>query len=168
MVRRRRIDVVAAVAALVVPLPALAQGAVNLVTTGPIQQAPALGMPLLFLLAVALAGLAMYRLRHGVPSRIMAVGFVVAMTVLAGLGYAMMPTITISGGDCMRRTTNPYDLFEHTYLMSACPNMIRILEIQFGCTPSQPSPGSQSLAIPECEVGQTLANGDECMLPTCG
>src|SRR5512140_2447482 len=92
MTLRRSLPVTAALATLVAPLAAFAQFAGS-VTTDPVgQPAPTLGMPLIFLLAVALAGVAGYSLRRGVATPVVALVLVAGVTVLAGLGYAGAPT----------------------------------------------------------------------------
>jgi hypothetical protein len=174
--RRRSIQIAAGLGTLVAPLATWAQATTSgFVTTGPLRApAPALGMPLIVMLAVALAGVAMYRLRRTVGGLV--VGFVlVAVTVLAGLGYAIMPPlpITISGADCMKATVNVFDpSTEPTTLMSACPNPIQIVDIQISCgrdvfLNSETNTSGAIDMFPLCKKGQILANGDACDLPTC-
>jgi len=160
MMIRRSIPVAAALATLVAPLPAFAQ----VVTTGPLQPAPTLAMPLIFVLAVVLAGLAVYRLRRYVAGPMVGLLLFAAVTVLAGVGYAtsMFRSIMISGPACMRETMSPFmDHGPPTVLMSECRNMISILAIQSSCTMFTQMPQ------PPCSVGQTLANGQACTLPNC-
>jgi len=172
MVGRRTMRVVAAVASSVAPLAALAQGPVNTVTTGPVSPAPALGMPVLAALAVALAGFALYRLRRRAGGRVVAFGVIAAMIAAAGVSYAgsmtMINKIMISGAECMMRTTNTYDQ-SPTNLMSQCPNLIQILDIRFGCTDQTGTngPSPQVPSLPLCRIGDTLADGAECRLPIC-
>lgn len=176
MMRRRLIQIAAGLGTLVAPLAVWAQVTTSgSVTTGPLRApAPAFGMPLIVMLAVALGGVALYRLRRTVGAPL--VGLIVAATVLAGLGYAMLPPqpITISGADCTKVTVNGFDpSAEPTTLMSACPNPIEILDIQFSCAPPDVFPNSDTNAsgavdmLPLCKKGQVLANGDACELPTC-
>jgi hypothetical protein len=158
---RRSIPVAAAVAVLAAPLTASAL-ATGQVTTGPAAQAPTLTMPLLFLLAAVLAGVAVYRLGRA-AGPIAGLALVAAVTMAAGLGYAdnWVNTIMIGGADCARQTTNSFDPSGPTMmLMSNCPNPIHILDIRLSC--SDPPPPS-----PPCVVGGTLANGEVCVLPGC-
>jgi hypothetical protein len=171
----RAIDVAAGVGLLVAPLAALAQPETGAVTTSPLpQQAPALGMPLLAILAVALTAITVYRLRRAAAGRIVGLGLVAAMTVLAGIGYAVMQTITITGADCAKQTVSPFFPLEgETLLTSECPNLIRIVDIQDSCDGSVVSPnaetgmGSAANDVAECSIGQILANGNTCALPGC-
>jgi len=173
MVRRGTIRLAAALGTLSVPLSALAQvTGTGSVTTSPLSPAPALGMPLLLFLAVALAGVTMYRLRRVVTGPIVGLVLVAAVTALAGLGYAlsMTTTIPISGADCMKRTTNAFNpAGSPANLMSNCSNMIQILDLQVSCivAPRGTCPDAPADPAPDCRLGQTLANGDVCRLPSC-
>jgi hypothetical protein len=128
-------------------------------------------MSVIVVLAVAMAGVGMYRLRRTVAGRTAGVVLIAAATVLAGLAYAngTKITITISGADCAKRTVSAFSPDESTKLMSDCPNLIRIVDIQASCD------GDMSPLItvpnvvppPDCSVGQTLANGAACKLPVC-
>jgi hypothetical protein len=126
-------------------------------------------MAVMVVLAVAMAGVGIYRLRRTVVGPIVGFVLVAAVTVLAGLGYAFVPTITISGADCTKRTTSTFDPLEPTTLMSDCPNLIRILDIHVSCGAGDLLFNSQSngVTVPDCSVGQTLANGGACRLPVC-
>ena len=167
MMRRKSRLVAVSLAALLAPVMALGQVPPGSVTTSPVNQAPAMGAPVLVLLAVVLAGVAVYRLRRAAT----VVALVTAVTLLAALGSAviMMSNITISGADCVQRTTNPFDPITLTTLTSNCPTMIQIVDIQFDCGLGEIAPNAPTSAvpIPSCEVGQTLANGDVCRLPIC-
>jgi apolipoprotein N-acyltransferase len=170
MMRRRSIHLAAGLATLVAPLAALAQIPTGSVTTDPVQQAPALGMSVIVVLAVAMAGVGVYRLRRTVAGRIVGFVLVAAATVLAGLVYAVAPaTIMISGADCTMRTTNAFDPLEPNMLMSDCSNLIRIVDIQVSCDAGMSSFNSAPTIAPpaDCSVGQTLANGGACGLPSC-
>jgi Pretoxin HINT domain len=165
MMLRRLLNAVVTLATLVAPLAAVAQLVpTGSVTTAPLgAAAPAMGMPLLALLAVVLAGGGAYLLRRAARGAIAKVGFVAALTALAGLGYAFIPsgiTITIDGAECGMQTVHPFNPLNENTLVSHCPNRIQIISIQGSCTfdPSGPGP---------CSVGQVLADGDSCMLPTC-
>lgn len=168
----RSIHVSAAVGFLVTPLAALAQPATGAVTTSPIQQAPALGMPVLVLLAVALTAITVYRLRRTGGRRILGLGLVAVVTVLAGLVYAFLPTITISGADCAKQTVSVFDpLVEETLLTSNCANLIQIIDIQITCDEGAVAPnatgGIAGDLFAECFIGQILANGNTCALLGC-
>jgi hypothetical protein len=167
--RRRSIHLAAALATLLAPLAALAQGLTGSVTTDPVGQAPALGLSVIVGLAVAMAGVGIYRLRRTGAGRTAGFVLVAAATVLAGLAYALAITLTISGADCAKRTVSAFSLDEPTKLMSDCPNLIRIVDIQGSCgihvMPFDSAFDTDTVA--DCSVGQTLANGDACLLPSC-
>ena len=172
MMHRRSLHVAAAFGVLGVPLAAWADPTGS-VTTSPIHQAPALGMPVLVLLAVALTAITVYRLRRTGGGRIVGLGLVAAVTLLAGLVYAFIPMITISGADCAKQTVSVFDpLEEETLLTSNCPNQIQITNIQLVCDEDVVSPnaggGSAGVdAVAECFIGQVLANGNTCALLGC-
>ena len=163
---RRSLPVTVASTLLVFPFAAVAQSTGS-VTTDPFgQSAPTLTMPLIFLLTVMLAGIAVYHLRRTVAQPIVVLILVVTVTVLAGLGHAITSGITISGADCMKQTTRVFDPFVAvTTLTSNCPNAIQIVDIQNPCI-TDVLCDVQNLPSP-CQVGQTLANGDVCSLPSC-
>jgi hypothetical protein len=171
MMRRRSIHLAAALATLLAPLAALAQGLTGSVTTDPVGQAPALGMSVIVGLAVAMAGVGIYRLRRTVAGRTAGFVLIAAATVLAGLAYAngTKITITISGADCAKRTVSAFSPDESTKLMSDCPNLIRIVDIQALCD-IHVMPFDSALdtdPVADCSVGLTLAHGDACRLPGC-
>ena len=173
MMRRRSIHVAAAFGVLGVPLPAWADPTGS-VTTGPIQQAPALGIPVLVLLAVALTAITVYRLRRTGGRRMVGLGLVATVTLLAGIGHAIIPIITITGMDCAKQTVSVFDpLAGETLLTSDCPNPIRIVDIQVSCNEKVVAPGAQTGIggaandVVECSIGQVLANGNTCSLPGC-
>jgi hypothetical protein len=165
MTIRKLPHVVVALATLVAPLAALAQGTDGSVTTAPLATAPAMGMSLLALLAVVLTGVAAYCLRHAAGRVIAAVGFVAALTALAGLGYATLPLsmmIMVQGGQCAMQTTQMFNPMNLNTLVSHCPNSIQITSIQQGMACTAPCVGPSP-----CKVGQVLANNDACDLPAC-
>lgn len=161
MILRRLLQVVVALATLVGPLAAVAHALfTGSVTTVPYVSAPAIGMPLLALLAVALAGGGAYLLRRAGRGAIAKVGFVAALTALAGLAYANgTGLITIAGAQCGMQAVNEFDPSTAHTLVSNCPNPIQIVSIQWNCEdPAGPAP---------CSEGQVLNNGDSCSLPIC-
>ncbi len=166
--RRKSILVIAGLTILVAPLAALAQGPTGTVTTDPARQAPALAMPLLVVFVIAIAGFAMYRLRRPAAGPIVGLMLVVAVAVLAGLGYARPPGVTISGGECARETFSMFEAFGPAELMSQCPNPIQIVAIDLSCGGPFAPGSAPSPPVPECAVGQILSNGDICDLPVCG
>jgi hypothetical protein len=172
MMHRRSIHVAAAFGVLVAPLTAWA-ASTGSVTTSPIHQTPALGMPVLVLLAVALTVITVYRLRRTGGERIVGLGLVAAVMLLAGLVYAFIPTITISGADCAKQTVSVFDpLEEETLLTSNCPNQIQITDIQLVCDEDVVVPNAGggiagADAVAECVIGQILANGNTCALLGC-
>ena len=161
---RRVLQVVVAVGTLVGPLAVVAHADLfGTVTTAPVgMPAPAMGMPLLVLLAVLLAGAGAYLLRRTGGGVIAKVAVVAALAALAGLAYANggMGTIyTVAGPDCGIAKTFTFDPLGPNELLSNCPNPIRIIAIQLDCNAPDP-PG-------ECTVGQVLSNGQFCTLPEC-
>lgn len=162
MILRRLLHIIVALATLVAPLAAVAHAEfIGSVTTAPVivSSAPAVGMPLLALLAVMLAGGGAYLLRRAAGGAIAKVGLVAALTALAGLAYAFPNLIPVEGAQCRMQAVQTFDPFSLNTLVSHCPNQIRIISIQVTCEdPPSPSP---------CSVGQVLANGDACTLPTC-
>jgi hypothetical protein len=165
MIRRRSIHAAAAFGALLVPFVASAQPPTASVTTAPVgQAAPALTMPLIVMIAVALTGFAMYRLRRSVGRAITGLVLVASVTAVAGLGYAIMPLITIEGANCTQETVSIFDpLNEPTELMSNCTNRIQIVDIRVLCDGKDSAPES----LPDCRIGQTLGFHEACNLPFC-
>ncbi len=157
---RRVLSISAALMTWVSPA-AFGQGLPGSVTTAPFGAgAPALALPVLCVLVLALAVLGLYRLRRGGTGATVAL-VVVAVTMLATIGYAVID-ITISGTECLQPTTTMYE--GDPLLKSECPNPIRITDLQCSTTPQLPDVPS----FPECTLGQTLNNGDQCVLPFCG
>ena len=175
----KSIHTAASVGVLLAPLATLAQPQTGSVTTRPLaQQAPALGLPLLAILAVALLAIAVYRLWRANRGPILGLGFVVTMTLLAGIGYAlvMVQTITIAGAACGNPTVSAFNAFSQTRLKSACVNPIQIVDIQSPCdggTECTVSPnavscvGSAASDGTECTIGLILGDGNTCELPIC-
>jgi len=156
---RRSIPVVAALVTLVAPLAALAIDTAS-VTTGPAGAAPTLTTPLIGLLALVLTGIAVYQLRRSAVGKI-AVLVLVAAVTMAGLSYAGSPNVTVSGPNCARQAMQSYVPTSSPILLTNdCPTPIHILAIQISCV--DPPPLSQP-----CSVGQTLASGETCILPSC-
>jgi len=160
LVRLRRLLQVAAVsAALVSPLGAFAatQGSV---TTSPLgAAAPALVMPMLIALAMALIGLGAYRLYSRSAGTAAMLALVAGLGLLAGLAYAD-GTVMVQDTNCNMETTQPYLSSAVQTLVSLCPNPIRIVAIDPGC--GMPDP-----PVSHCTVGQILSNGQNCILPSC-
>ena len=156
MTSRRSTPVVAAMATLVAPVTAFAQGLNGTVTTGPAQHAPTLTLPLIALLAIALGVVALRRLRVRGPI----VGLILVAALL-GVGSAFVSTtITITGAQCTMQTTNMFDSSVPTTLMSKCADGIHIISIEVPCS-------GGPVAGPPCTVGETLADGQSCTLPLC-
>ena len=166
MIIRRLPEVVVALVTLVTPLAALAQGADGSVTTVPLALAPTMGIPVLVLLAVVLAGVAAYFLRRASGRVAAVIGFVAVLTGLTGLGYATMPMIhmiMVQGSQCGMQTTQMFMPMTPTALKSLCPNPIQIVAIQGGMCFGD-SLGSAPVFLTPCRVGQVLADGEECLL----
>ncbi|HVN84684.1 MAG TPA: hypothetical protein VMW17_07555 [Candidatus Binatia bacterium] len=150
MKRRGSIAVIAA--AVIAPLAVHAQQTTGTVTIGPTQQAPTLSFSLIALLAVALAGVALYRLRVRGP-----IIALVLIVVLAATGYARLAMIRITGGECAMETMHMF--LPGQMVMCECSNGIRILDIQLACDINRPPN--------PCMVGEVLMNGQSCTLPEC-
>lgn len=160
---------VAVLVALIAPVVVHAADPMNMVTTRPLaQHAPAVGLPLIFLLAVVLAGVTVYRLRRVAVGRVIGAALIAAWIGLAGLGYAVIDTLHINGTACMQQTASPYATMTTTNLQNDCPNDILIVDIQFACTsdtlPDQETGGA---SVPSCVRGNALQNGQICRLPLC-
>jgi apolipoprotein N-acyltransferase len=161
---RLKCVLVVALATLVAPLAAVAQVPNDNVTTAPLAAyAPVMGMPLLLLLAVVLAGVAAYRLRRAAGPAIAALGFVAALTVLASLGYAtmVMTILPVQGAQCGVPTTQPFNPMGGTTLVSHCPNAIRIISIHLETS------CMFGMGLNPCQVNQILVNNESCSLPLC-
>jgi len=155
--------VVAALITLIAPLAVLAQAATNgTVTTAPLATAPAMGIPVLILLAIVLTGIAAYFLRPLAGRVIAGVGFVAVLTALTGIAYAPPSLTMVQGGQCAMQTTQMFDPFAPNTLVSHCQNAIQIVSIQLGMSCETPC-----VVLSPCSVGQILANGEDCMLPMC-
>jgi len=156
---RRLLQVAVVSTALVSPLVAFAAT----VTTAPLgQQAPALTMPLLVALALALIGIGAYSLRTRSVGVVAGLALVAGLSVLAGLCYAN-GGIFVQGPQCDVQTTQSYPNIEGETLTSLCPNQIQIVALE--CNDMH---GSQAAVPPSsCTVGQTLSNGQVCTLPAC-
>ena len=148
---------------------ALAQPtASGFVITGPVQGAPALAMPVVVMLGVALAAYAIIRLRRPVAATIVGLVAVAMLATLAGLGYAgATSAVVIKGQDCFQVTNNPFnpDAAEPT-LTSNCQELIRVIDFGATCD-TDVAPHAAFDSFPPCQKGQTLANGATCVLPTC-
>jgi hypothetical protein len=156
---RRLFQVIVGLATLMGPLAAVAHAEFSgTVTTAPYLGAPAMGMPLLALLAVLLAGFGAYLLRRRRCGVVAKVALAAALTALAGLAYAT-DGVTIEGADCGMRTVHPFIPVGVHILTSNCPNAIQILSITVNCDDPNPST--------PCTVGQVLTQGQRCNLPAC-
>ncbi len=157
MTLRRSFYIVAALATLAEPAVAVIDP--GTVITVPSAGTPAIGIPLLLLLALALAGGGLYLLRHATGGVAAKVGCVVTLIALGGLAYAGIPTITISGAECGMQAVNTFEPTTESQLLNSCPNPIAIISIQFSC--NDPAPPNA------CRVGKVLFSGESCMLPVC-
>ena len=169
MTMRRLPHVVVTVTTLLAPLAALAQATNGSVTTAPLATAPVMGLRVLALLAMVLALAAAYLLRRTAGRAIAVLGFVAALTALTGLGYANPASIMVVGGQCGMQTTQMFDSDHPNTLVSNCQNSIQIVSLQSSCAfgdRTRPL-GECSLDLGPCRVGQVLAYGDSCTLPTC-
>lgn len=164
----RFLQVIVALATLAAPLAAVAQASSGSVTTAPFSAAPAMGMPLLALLVVILAGGGAYFLRSAARGTIAKVGFVAALAALAGVGYATAPAyVTIEGAQCGMQAVQPFDPTVENTLVNHCPNRIKIISIRVLCVTRDDILPAPNFGLGPCDAGQVLANGDACTLPTC-
>lgn len=142
--------------ALVGPGTAVAQT----VTTAPFGHAPAIGLPAMVLVALALGVGAVYLLRHRSPSvRLVAVA---AAMMLASIAYATV-SVEVSGPECDVRTTHTWNPLTSTSLDNQCSNALLIVALELDCI----SGTGMSSTIPDCVVGATLEAGASCALPLC-
>ncbi|MFI5399147.1 MAG: hypothetical protein ACHQ9S_26755 [Candidatus Binatia bacterium] len=159
---RRSLQVAVAAAVLVSPLAAFAQVLGSVTTDRVGQPAPALMMPMLVALAIALIGLGAYSLRARSGRAVAGFALVAGLSLLAGLSYAN-GSVVIQGADCNTRTTHTYPSSFAETLTSLCPNLIRIVAIDCNGAPG----AVFGDPLPSCTVGQTLTNGEACSLPIC-
>jgi hypothetical protein len=148
--------------ALVSPLAGFAQVAGS-VTTDPIRLAPALAMPMLVVLAIALIGFGVHTLRTRSAKTLAGVALVAGLSLLAGFSYATNGGIFVQGPQCDTQTTQPYPSLYGETLTSLCPNPIRIVALD-ACGVESQVFGD---ALPDCTVGEVLTNGQGCYLPIC-
>ena len=137
------------------------------VVVGPIgASAPALGMPLLAILAMLLTVTAVVFLRR--PRSVLSHALVVlALMLTATVGLSLIPTVVVSGDECNEITQKSYDSSSPSVaLLSECPNPIRIIELDLNCHHSDCE--QAELPPTSCEVGLVLNPGQICQLPTCG
>ena len=160
---RRLLQVAVVSAALVSPLAAFAQ-TMGSVTTAPVGHlAPALAIPMLVALGIALIGFGAYGLRTRSAGAVTGVALVAGLSLLVGLSYATAGVV-IQGADCNTRTMHSYDSVPATTpLTSLCPNPIQIVAIDACGTELE----LLSDPLPLCTVGQILTNGEVCSLPGC-
>jgi len=158
----------AVLAGISAPLVVFAQFNGASVTTAPAsaaQSAPALSMPLLAVAALVLIALGARRI--GVSGSRMVTGLFLAtgLSLLAGLSYATNG-ITVQGDDCNKRTVYPYPNVPIT-LTSACPNDIKVVDLDLECPQVPLYDSSEANPIRPCAVGLILSEGDSCGLPFC-
>ncbi len=152
-----------ALATLMTPLASVAQPVTGSVTTSPLGAVPVMGVRVLALLVLMLAGLGAYFLRRAGRGTVAKVACVLVLTALAGLAYAAIPaglTFTVEGPQCTMQTVQVFDPNELNTLVSHCPNPIAIVSIQVPPCMTVDPPGP-------CSVGQVLADNDSCTLPLC-
>ncbi|HVO25988.1 MAG TPA: hypothetical protein VMW56_20405 [Candidatus Margulisiibacteriota bacterium] len=150
------------VATLVTPFAASA-GTVTTVPLG--AAAPALGLPMLGLLAVALSVGAVHVLRRKAASATAKLAVVAVVISLAGAAYAPIPTVVVSNEQCTVRTTQMWDSSNPAVLENRCSNDL-VIEAIMAC---EPGLGSAAVVdeLPVCVVGQILAADGACDLPVC-
>lgn len=164
MILRKLVGVGSAVALLGVPFSVMAQT----VTTGPLgAEAPAIGLPMLVLLALALGGAAMFVLRRSSAKSMAAGAMVAVLGVAAGLVYATSAIVEVSGTECEMVTVQAFSTDVNTNLKNSCPNPIRIISIDVSCTDRDVFGESSATPPAPCSEGQVLTTNQYCRLPRC-
>jgi hypothetical protein len=160
MLPRRLLQVAVTLATLVGPLAAVAHAELSgTVTTAPYGgAAPTMGLPLLAVLAVMLVGIGCYVLRRTRGSVAAKVGFVAALTAVAGIAYAN-GVITIEGAACGTKTVHQFIPDGPHPLTNNCSNAIQIISVTVNC---EDPPGPNL-----CAAGKILTQGRSCFLPAC-
>jgi len=166
---RGLIQVVTIAAALLAPLAAFGGATEGEVVVAPAatSSAPAVGTPLLALLAVGLFIAAAVVLRRRSPALASGLTAAVAVVMLVTAGYAAFFAVVISGPDCEEQTAHNYppDAGAQPTLRNDCDNPMVVVEITIRCEEEE-SPAQE--VPPQCEIGTVLQNaGDECRLPVC-
>ena len=156
---RRTLQVAVAVAALVSPLAAFAEPTGSVTTAPVVQQAPALALPVLVALAIALIGVGTYCIRTRSAGAVAGFALVVGLSVLAALSYATIGVL-IQGADCDMQTMHTFT--GGSPLASACANPIRIVAIT--CESTDVVAPNREL----CFVDEILLNGQSCALECVG
>jgi hypothetical protein len=166
MMFRRSQQIAAVVAGTLVPLTVSAQNGAS-VTVAPLgTAAPAAGLPLLGLLALLLAIVAVTLLRRDRTAvRFATVLFTVAM--VAGVGYSLMANVVVSGDECGQVTVKPYDRFADLNLESECANPIQIIDLEIECNGIHKETLVEGQPLPDCQVGLVLNFEEACILPSC-
>jgi hypothetical protein len=156
-----------ALGGLVVAGPSAASAQISAsVTTGPLAVgAPALGWPVLVVLAVVLASAAILMLRR-VPRSGARVVAVLALVLAAAAGRAAVLSVIVSGDECGRVSEEAYSPENEIILENQCPNSVRILDLQLSCSDAHGGEASQA-GIPACEIGLVVPAGESCELPIC-
>jgi apolipoprotein N-acyltransferase len=157
---------------VVAPLAALAQFPGTVITSPLGAAAPAVGMPMLVLLALALSVGAVYVLRRKAASTTARLALVAAAIIVASIAYATipMPSVVVSGEQCAMRTTQTWNAATPTELDNQCSNALLIEAIATQCPEedgTMGTAGGKVDALPSCVPGQTLAAGAACDLPVC-
>jgi hypothetical protein len=155
------------VLALAGPSAAFAQPS-GVVVTGPLAVgAPALGWPVLAVLALALATGALLMLRRVPQSGARAIA-VLGLVLAAASGRAAVLSVIIEGDECNRVNQETYSPTREILLQNQCANSVRILDLELDCSEfDRAQQGSEAAPPPPCEVGLIIPAGDSCALPTC-
>lgn len=165
MLRRLR-QLAVGIAGLTAPLTVSAQG-IGSVTVAPLGAAtPALGLPALGALALALAlgGFVMLRRSGHTGARVLGV---LALVLAAAVGHAAVSNVIISGDECHQLTQEDYAPLANVELQSECANPIRIVDVHLTCSAPGSEASGQSVPNPQCEVGLVVPPGTACELPSC-
>jgi len=160
---RESLFVATVVTTLLTPLAALA----GTITTSPLgAAAPAIGMPMLVLLALVLSVGAVYVLRRKAASATARLAGMAAVIIVAGIAYATT-NVVVSGAQCTMRTTQMWNAIYPKMLENQCSNALLLEVIDPDCNFLTGSAGAPLDSFPSCVMGQTLAAGAICHLPIC-
>jgi hypothetical protein len=163
---RRSLAVAAAAAATSAPVAVCAQ-VMGSVTTDPVgAPAPALTMPVLIALGIALIGAGAYLIRTRSAAAVSGLVLLAGLSLLAAAAYAIVEGVVIQGAECDAETTHTYPSAPGVTLTSMCPNQIRIVAIN-RCAVVTMAPVSPSDGSSLCVVGEILSYGQDCLLPQC-
>ena len=164
---RSIVRTVAAAAAVFLPSVVLAQ--TGTITTSPFAAAaPALGSMMLAVLVGCLLLAAMYYLRHTDVRAGAQTAVILAVTLVAGVGYSYSQKIVISGPECFEETTHEFSTNQNQRVTNDCPGPIQIDLIEEGgaaeCSPPESTTSEDYVASVPCTEDLVLQPGDTCKI----